>query len=97
MRYALALAFYLCAMVPVSMASSVCRPMVEMISMLTGKYGERVVGMGLDIRGFMISVHVNNETSTYTILTQSPGSDACIVSAGEAWRFKEKQKLDDES
>jgi hypothetical protein len=92
MKYILVSLFCLCIWIPTSVAEPVCRPILELIGVLVGKYGENVIGVGLDSRGFMISIHVNDETSTFTVVTQNIKGSACILSAGEGWRKQQQSK-----
>jgi hypothetical protein len=97
MKYILVSLFCLCVWIPTSAAQPVCRPTLELIGVLSGKYGERLIGAALDDRGFMISVHINDETSTFTIITQNTKGLACILSAGEGWIYRSQKEPSDKS
>jgi len=48
--------------------------------------GEQQIGMGVDKRGFMLTLWMKPDQTTWTILITGPEGISCIASYGEDWQ-----------
>jgi hypothetical protein len=67
-----------------SAADEICERRDIIVASLTEKYGEAAQSMGLDKRGNLLEIFASAEGS-WTALLTSPGGEACVVAAGEAF------------
>lgn len=77
--FAAALAVFLCA--PAAAAQAVCGPYDEVSERLSKKYGERVVGRGIEAQGRMLEIWSGLEG--WTILMTSADMQSCVMAIGQ--------------
>ncbi len=88
MRYILAF----CAVVALSSnsatAQTICSPREGIVGRLAEKYGEVPVGIGVTNKGdALVELLTTKDGLTWTIIVSMSNGTACVVAAGEGWRF----------
>jgi hypothetical protein len=86
-KVALAAALTLATTAPVY-AQTQCGPLDQVYEVLSNKYDERRIGLGLAAQG-IVEVWVNSETGSFTILGVTPSGMACLLTSGEGFEFQE--------
>ena len=76
---AAALAVFLCA--PSAAAQAACGQYNEVSERLNKKYGERVVGRGIEAQGRMLEIWSGPEG--WTVLMTSPDMQSCVMAVGQ--------------
>ncbi len=64
-----------------------CDQRANIIGGLAEKYREAPVAIGVTNTGGMVEVLTTGDGATWTIIISSPDGQACVVAAGESWRF----------
>lgn len=72
-------------LVPIAAQANSCGERDRILNVLSSKYHELPVGMGITSDGKFIEV-VASEEGTWTILVTVPNGPTCPVAVGEAWR-----------
>ena len=70
-----------------------CAPPDKVHKRLITKYEESVFGAGVASNGKLVSVYVNDETGTFTIVVTNPGGLACMVIGGDGWRAAPEESV----
>jgi hypothetical protein len=86
-KLALAAALMLATTAPVY-AQAQCGRLDQVYEVLSNKYDERRIGLGLAPQG-IVEVWVNSETGSFTILGVTPSGMACLLANGENFEFQE--------
>lgn len=61
----------------------ICGPTEELISQIRDRYNESVVWNGKEDNGNLVTIWLNKEKDTFTIIKTSPDSKvSCVISAG---------------
>ena len=63
-----------------------CAPRALLIEKLISKYGEAMIGGGLQNGQSIFEVWVSKENGTWTILRTGANGRSCIMSTGTSWR-----------
>jgi len=72
-------------LVPIAAQATSCGERDQILDVLSSKYHELPVGMGITSDGKFIEV-VASEEGTWTILVTDPNGPTCPIAVGEAWR-----------
>ena len=67
-------------------AASVCGPWETLLRGLYEKHGELPAFIATTANGIVLTVTINPETKTFTVLSQSDPDTMCMISVGENWR-----------
>ncbi|MHA3913830.1 hypothetical protein [Halovulum sp. GXIMD14793] len=73
-----------------AIAQQHCGERSAIVEHLSTKYGEQLIGVGLERRNAMVELYVS-ETGTYTVLVSFPNGRACLVVSGEHWQIRPLQ------
>jgi hypothetical protein len=69
-------------------ASPLCDPRAGLPENLNKKYGEQLIGMGVD-NGKVIELYANPRTGTFTIISTAPTRVtvllSCLLASGKGW------------
>lgn len=65
-----------------AVAAPNCAHKDDVTALLTEKYGEEIISLGIDLRGSIVAWWGNTETGTWTA-TVTHGSETCIVAQGD--------------
>lgn len=63
-----------------------CRERDQVLDMLSDKFDEDRVAIGLTEAGGLVEVLSAREGGTWTIIVTSPGGISCLVAAGTDWQ-----------
>jgi len=69
----------------------------NVLKLLSKKYKENPVAVGVTNNGGLVEVLSANEGSTWSIIVTTPKGMSCLVAAGEGWRELEAAALDPEA
>jgi hypothetical protein len=66
-----------------------CGPLQEVQKTLASEYGETVTFIGAAGKdgNLVVATFLNHETNSFTILVVNPDGVACLIAAGEKWKF----------
>lgn len=67
-----------------------CNTRDNVISLLSSKYKEAPVAVGVTNTGGLVEVLSTGDGNTWTIIVTTPQGMSCLVAAGEGWRAVEK-------
>lgn len=84
MRHALAV-LALSASAAVAQEAPPCGPSSVVESTLLKKYGESIVGAGIDGQGMPVFIVSNPLTGSFTIIGRRPGNITCIITGGTGY------------
>jgi hypothetical protein len=74
-----------------------CNTRDTVLELLSQKYSEAPVAIGVANNGGLIEVLTSSEGVTFTIIITSPKGVSCLVAAGEGWRMYEAQGREPEA
>lgn len=66
-------------------AASACGTRDQVATALANEYGEHAIGRGLHANGSMVTLYVNVETGTWSVVSEHPRGRTCIVGSGHGW------------
>lgn len=69
----------------------------KVLSLLSEKYKESPVAIGVTNNGGLVEVLSTNEGTTWSIIVTNTEGLSCLVAAGEGWRALEQVALDNET
>lgn len=72
-----------------ALAAPVCDTRDKLLELMSLKYSEVPIAMGIGAGGGLVEVLSREEGLTWSIIITSPKGWSCIVSTGEAWRVLE--------
>ncbi|MBJ6126109.1 hypothetical protein [Microvirga splendida] len=72
-------------------AQSACGPREQLAKLLSDRYKEDPVGMGLSQPGQVLEVFASSNGS-WTMVMTMPDGKACMIAAGENWEMMTKLK-----
>ena len=61
-----------------------CGDTKELMKVLSEKYGESPIGIGINTQGEMTTLFVS-KAGTYTFVISSPNGQSCVASGGTDW------------
>ncbi len=67
--------------------TQLCDQRASVIGRLAEKYREIPVAAGVTNTGRLVEILTTGDGATWTIIISSPDGQACVVAAGESWRF----------
>ncbi len=67
-----------------------CNTRDNVISLLSSKYKEAPVAVGVTNTGGLVEVLSTGDGNTWTIIVTTPQGMSCLVAAGEGWRAVEQ-------
>ena len=71
-------------------AQSQCNDRDSVIALLSSKYKEQPVALGVTNTGGLVEVLSTDKGDTWTIIVTTPQGLSCLVAAGEGWRDLEQ-------
>ena len=74
-----------------------CDQRDNVLQLLSKKYKESPVAVGVTNNGGLVEVLSTNQGSTWSIIVTTPNGMSCLVAAGEGWRDIEQASLDPEA
>ena len=66
--------------------STQCGERQEVLSRLSEKWHEQIIGQALASNGTVLEVLTTKSGSTYTIIMTRPNGTTCVMSTGQFWR-----------
>ena len=63
-----------------------CGDTKEILKVLSEKYGEAPIGIGINTQGEMATLFVSKK-GTYTFVISSPNGQSCVMSGGTDWEI----------
>lgn len=88
MKLALYAAILAIAFASQASAQANCAKTTEVYSILSDKYGEDRIAMGVSDRGHIVEFWANAETGTWTAVITDAGGRSCIADQGGAYTPK---------
>jgi hypothetical protein len=74
-----------------------CDERENVLKLLSHKYKENPVAIGVTNNGGLVEVLSASQGSTWSIIVTTPKGMSCLVAAGEGWRDIEAASLDPEA
>jgi len=74
-----------------------CDQRDSVIELLSQKYKEAPIALGVTHNGGLVEVLTNGNGKTWSIIVTTPQGMSCLVAAGEGWRMKECTEKDPEA
>ncbi|MDX1402018.1 MAG: hypothetical protein R3245_08855 [Kiloniellales bacterium] len=74
-----------------------CDERDKVLSLLSNKYKESPVAIGVTNNGGLVEVLSTNEGTTWSIIVTTPNGVSCLVAAGEGWRALQQAAADPET
>ena len=71
-------------------AQSQCNDRDSVIALLSSKYKEQPVALGVTNTGGLVEVLSTDQGDTWTIIVTTPQGLSCLVAAGEGWHALEQ-------
>ena len=71
-------------------AQSQCNDRDSVIALLSSKYKEQPVALGVTNTGGLVEVLSTDQGDTWTIIVTTPQGLSCLVAAGEGWHAIEQ-------
>ena len=78
-----------------AMAAPQCNTRETVLELLSQKYSEAPVAVGVANNGGLVEVLSTGDGRTWSIIITSPKGLSCLVAAGEGWRMHEEQVAHD--
>jgi hypothetical protein len=72
-------------------ASALAAPQCNVLDLLSEKYSEAPIAVGVANNGGLVEVLSTGDGETWSIIITSPKGMSCLVAAGEGWRMFEGQ------
>ena len=74
-----------------------CDERSKVLTLLSDKYKESPVAIGVTNNGGLVEVLSTNEGTTWSIIVTTPNGVSCLVAAGEGWRALQQASVDPET
>jgi len=74
-----------------------CDQRENVLQLLSKKYKESPVAVGVTNNGGLVEVLSTDQGATWSIIVTTPNGMSCLVAAGEGWRDVEQASLDPEA
>ena len=83
-----ALVFGVLAMAPPTQATAqvACGYRDAITTVLSERYGETQMALGVQNAGSIVEVWTSKDTGTWTILMTRPNGTSCLMASGEGWQ-----------
>jgi hypothetical protein len=78
-------------------AAPQCNSRDYVLDLLSDKYEEAPVAVGVANNGGLVEVLTTGDGGTWSIIITSPQGMSCLVAAGEGWRPIEQMAMDPEA
>ncbi len=78
-------------------AAPQCNDRDKVLELLSEKYSEAPVAIGVGNNGGLVEVLSTGDGNTWSIIITSPQGMSCLVAAGEGWRLIEQIAMDPEA
>ncbi len=78
-----------------ALAAPQCNTRQTVLELLSQKYSEAPVAVGVANNGGLVEVLSTGDGGTWSIIITSPKGVSCLVAAGEGWRMFEEQIAQD--
>jgi len=78
-----------------ALAAPQCNSRETVLELLSQKYSEAPVAVGVANNGGLVEVLSAGDGGTWSIIVTSPKGTSCLVAAGEGWRMFEEQLAQD--
>ncbi len=75
-------------------AAPQCNSRDKVLELLSKKYSEAPVAVGVTNNGGLVEVLSTGDGNTWSIIITSPQGMSCLVAAGEGWRLIEQIAMD---
>ena len=69
----------------------------KVLTLLSDKYKESPVAIGVTNNGGLVEVLSTNEGTTWSIIVTTPNGVSCLVAAGEGWRALQQAAAEPEA
>ncbi len=80
-----------------SLAAPPCNERASVLELLTGKYAERPVAIGMANNGGVVEVLSRADGRTWSIIITLPNGMSCMLAAGEEWETLHRTKTGPET
>ena len=74
-----------------------CDKRAKVLDLLSQKYKESPVAIGVTTNGGLVEVLSAHEGGTWSIIITAPSGVSCLVAAGEGWRALEQASIEPEA
>jgi hypothetical protein len=74
-----------------------CDDREKVLTLLSNKYKESPVAIGVTNNGGLVEVLSTNEGTTWSIIVTTPKGVSCLVAAGEGWRALQQASVEPEA
>ena len=74
-----------------------CDDREKVLTLLSDKYKESPVAIGVTNNGGLVEVLSTNEGTTWSIIVTTPKGVSCLVAAGEGWRALQQASVEPEA
>ncbi len=78
-------------------AAPQCNSRGKVLELLSKKYSEAPVAVGVTNNGGLFEVISTGDGNTWSMIITSPQGMSCLVAAGEGWRLIERIAMDPEA
>ncbi len=78
-------------------AAPQCNSRGKVLELLSKKYSEAPVAVGVTNNGGLVEVLSTGDGNTWSMIITSPQGMSCLVAAGEGWRSIEQIAMDPEA
>ncbi len=78
-------------------AAPQCNSRGKVLELLSKKYSEAPVAVGVTNNGGLVEVRSTGDGNTWSMIITSPQGMSCLVAAGEGWRLIERIAMDPEA
>ncbi len=78
-------------------AAPQCNSRGKVLELLSEKYSEAPVAIGVTNSGGLVEVLSASDGNTWSMIITSPQGISCLVAAGEGWRLIERIAMDPEA
>ncbi len=75
-------------------AAPQCNSRGKVLELLSKKYSEAPVAVGVTNNGGLVEVLSTGDGNTWSMIITSPQGMSCLVAAGEGWRLIERIAMD---
>ncbi len=80
-----------------AIAAPQCDQRDSVLQLLSKKYKEAPVAIGVTNTGGLVEVLSTGSGSTWSIIVTTPNGMSCLVAAGEGWQVKEQVAMEPEA
>lgn len=73
---------------------SACLPHGKLVDLLSGRYSEQRIAMGLESNGRLFEIFAKDDGATWTMVVTTPNGASCVVAAGVDWQVDDSAPLE---